>query len=101
MHSAVKPFVVLAKQHFRPLADPTSGPMCLMFNDSCRWVPEIAEVRECDPEMGMEGRDHVVSLREGGLPIMPPSRKLIVGVWVVKRAAIERAVPGEMALRSI
>lgn len=50
--------------------------------------------------MGIEGRDQVESLRDGGPPIMPPSRKLIVGVWVLKRVPMERAVRGEMALRS-
>jgi hypothetical protein len=66
--------------------------------------------------MGIEGRDQVCvvegcvetvvwgadeALREGGPPIMPPSRNLISGVLVVKRAAIERAVRGDMALRSM
>ena len=41
MHRAVKPLVVLAKQHFRPLAGPISGPMCLMLSVSWRWAPEI------------------------------------------------------------
>ena len=30
--------------------------------------------------MGIEGRDQVESVRDGGPPIMPPSRNLIVGV---------------------
>lgn len=40
---AVKPLVVEAKQHFRPLAGPISFPMCLMFRVSWRWVPEMGE----------------------------------------------------------
>ncbi len=41
MHRAVKPFVVLAKQHFRPLAGPISELICLMFRVSWKCAPEI------------------------------------------------------------
>lgn len=101
MQRAVKPFVVLAKQHFRPLAGPISELICLMFRASWRWAPEMgALVRRWGPEMGTEGSDQPESLRDGGPPIIPPSRKLIVGVWVLKRVPMVRAVRGEMALRS-
>jgi hypothetical protein len=50
--------------------------------------------------VGIEGRDQMESLRDRGPPIMPPSRNLIVGVWVLKRVPMERPVRGEMALRS-
>ncbi len=48
----------------------------------------------------MEGRDQVPSLSEGGPPMIPPSTKLIVGVWLAKSVAIDRAVRGEIAFKS-
>jgi hypothetical protein len=36
MQRAVKPLVVLAKQHFRPLAGPMSSDICLMLSVSWR-----------------------------------------------------------------
>jgi len=43
MQMAVKPLVVDAKQHFRPLAGPIWLLMCLMFKVSWRWEPEMGE----------------------------------------------------------
>ena len=111
----MKPLVVDAKQHFRPLAGPISLPMCLTLRVSARWAPDTGAVESgLSPEIGSEGIDQEAAagpvetvdsevdsdLSEGGPPMMPPSRKLIAGACDAKRAAIERAVRGEIAFRS-
>lgn len=111
IHSAVKPLVVVAKQHFRPLAMPTSSEMCLRLRVLLKWTKE-AGTEEMDPEMGMLGLDQVdgesavieaeveADFCAGGPPMMPPSRHLMAGDLVVKISAMLRALLGEMALRS-
>lgn len=122
MQRAVKPFVVVAKHIFRPDAGPISEERCLMLRRDCKCSPDMGELdKGLGPETGMEGlfqawesgggavtlvdgfrsESEETGFRDGGPPIMPPSRKLIVGVVVEMRVAIVRAVLGETALRSM
>jgi hypothetical protein len=107
--NAVNPFAVLAKQHLSPEATPISSEM---------WFrPRAAESSANDgaehgrgPEMGILGLDQFVEIvglgdsslefRRGGPPMMPPSKKLIVGDFWAKRSPIVRALRGEMAFKS-
>jgi hypothetical protein len=116
IHSAVKPLVMLAKQHFRPDAGPISAEMWFRFSVEERCFPEIgASTRQYGPDTGILGLFHSwdvsvgletvvagagAAFKEGVLPMMPPSIKLIAGAEVWKRAAISRAVRGDMAFRS-
>jgi hypothetical protein len=53
MHRAVAPFVVLAKQHLSPLAEPISGVICFMFRSSKRFLPETgASATDTGPDVG-------------------------------------------------
>jgi hypothetical protein len=113
---AVKPLVVLAKHIFRPEAVPIWEEMCLVFRVVARWAPDLgAEARECGPDVVMLGLVHCVELkcwgvdivvvvsdevwRRGASPMIPPSIAIAEdGSW--KRAAISRALRGEIALSS-
>lgn len=110
MQSAVKPLVVLAKQHFRPEAEPMRGVRWDELSVVMRWLEGMV----CGPESGMEGRFQE-SMEEGsigaelsaggfklgGPPIIPPSMKFTnAGVSFSNKAAIFLAERGEMAFKS-
>ena len=102
MARAMKPLLRLAKHIFSPEAAPMVALMCLMFRISARWLPlAFASSRRWGPELGMLGRDHVLSsFWEGGPPIMPPSMNLMLGLDFEMRLSIVRADLGLTALRS-
>lgn len=115
MQMAMKPLVVLAKHIFRADAAPIWGEMCLVLRVVERWVPDLgADARAWGPDVGMLGLvqlplkcwgvDIVVMVsvedwRRGAPPMIPPSIAIAEdGSW--KRAAISRALRGEIALSS-
>lgn len=67
--SAVKPFMVVAKQHLSPEAGPIAEAMCETLRVKERWAPETgALANSWGPETGMLGRVQdveVLSLAEG------------------------------------
>jgi hypothetical protein len=109
--------VILAKQHFKPDALPTSSEMWFKFSVDERCAPDAAESDTLyGPDTGMLGLFHscvllagasemVVDgseefLGDGAPPMMPPSTNFTPGAAVWKRDAISREVRGDMAFRS-
>lgn len=107
IHNAVNPFVIPAKQHFRPDAAPIVGEMWFRFKVEERWDPEMGEEESsCGPQTGMLGcfqvgasvagepelelggwgeedvRGEVEVRSEGAPPMMAPSMNFIAGAEV-------------------
>lgn len=108
--------MVVAKQHFSPLAAPISSEICFIFIVLANSA-KVAGTDETEPEVGTDGWAQGLSVvsvvaiaddgptggvvfRYGALPMIPPSRNLIAGDLVENISAIDLAVRGEIALRS-